>query len=385
MDFAHHFPATTWLWRLLSSRRTCKLYLAIIAMVAIPSIPFRLQGALFQYRAGKIMAALSSLHVGETTRDAALARMQKAAASFTHRDETCSADECWSVELPPSSVAAWGIERVARSDSNALFAMMNALALRYMSLSAHVEIKSGQVSRLWYQLILSRPVRTYPGALFVSVSSKTHFSDSLDPYLDQSSDYDVRHHFKAPEWNTGVYFTSNTPPELLHDAFNLHLGCVWSLVGCLAANDVLPEAEVDRQRIEKAAIARMRSTDQCPDRILSRRARDIADIVLVEVKDVDSKASVDSTCLECQFASFRQLEVLKGNPKWPLDRIGVTPTSRWGDYQVPNSALGLLQPQRRVILFSKPGMFVGYPCQMVRGTDKAVATLKQAISIAQNP
>lgn len=53
MSVGRTFPATTWLWRHLSSRRACRLYLWGLAIIVIPGIALRVEAALFE-KAGSL-------------------------------------------------------------------------------------------------------------------------------------------------------------------------------------------------------------------------------------------------------------------------------------------------------------------------------------------
>jgi hypothetical protein len=115
------------------------------------------------------------------------------------------------------------------------------------------------VSDFGYYLMQSTLHPDIPGAIVISVSStKSIDCWNLSPEEDESPYYRVSHTSKWPDLGTGVAFTRDAPGDLVAHAFDLQLGCLWSLAGCRTANQLLPEAEHDRQRIEREAIDRMK-------------------------------------------------------------------------------------------------------------------------------
>jgi hypothetical protein len=136
--------------------------------------------------------------------------------------------------------------------------------------------------------------------------------------------------------------------------------------------------------IERAAIDRMKGPDQCPYRVLAVRARDVEDISLVEVKGASPMiAETDSTSVH-RIASFRLLKVLKGKPR-PLDNLSVTrDLPPHGELRVHNSAIDLLNPGLRLLLFSGESGYVSQPCEAVAGTEDAVRILGKKLT-AETP
>jgi hypothetical protein len=218
-----------------------------------------------------------------------------------------------------------------------------------------------------------------PGALSVEASSRNGLNRrQLNPEVDESPDYEVSHYFKWPALRTEVYFTRNAPVELLRHAFDLQLRCLWSLRGCETANQVLPEAEVDRLKIRQRAFERMNGPNQCPITILSHRARDTEDILLVQVKNVSSMIS-KSEFGPYRLASFRLLRVLKGKAGRPLDNVWVNTEIDIADKTVRNSAIDLLNPGQLILLFSGASTNIDEPCEAMAGTEDAVKAVEEGL------
>jgi hypothetical protein len=380
MNFNSVFPVATWLWRHISSRWACRIYLWGLAIIVTPAVALRVQAFLFERQAIRIASGLSSLRIGATSKAEALSRIPGLAV--VNKEFLCSADECFSVGIPNSGISNWTLLRASEAGHGTLFSVLSWWGVRYWSLDARVNFNSGRVSDFGYRLMLSAPhAYPVPGGSVVEVSSRKKFADrwQLDWNLDESPEYQVYHYFKWPLLNTGVYFTRNAPVDLVRHAFDLHLRCVWSVAGCETANQLLPEAEQDRLRIRQAAIERMGVPDQCPARILSHRARDVDDILVVELKNV-SPQTVQSEVGTYRLANFRLLRVLKGKPGRPLDHVWVMTEIDVGEVKARNSALDLLSPGQRILLFSGASTNIDEPCEAMAGTEDAVQTIETALS-----
>lgn len=339
-----------------------------------------MEAALFEREAVKLASDLSRLRIGVTPKAEAFSRIPGIKAiSSKGRDYSCPGEECFSVEISNSKLSIWTLVRVG--DHATLASLLHWWGIRYWSFNGYVNFSSGTVSGFSYRLMLSVP-RAYPvpGALLVGASSRTRLGrGEIDWELDESPDYEVYHYFKWPALHTGVYFTREAPVELVRHAFDLHLRCVWSLGGCETANQLLPEAEQDRLRIRQAALERMSGSNQCPNRILPHRARDTEDILLVEVKNASPTIS-QSVAGTYRSASFRLLRVLKGEAGRPLDNVWVTTEITLGEQAVHNSAIDLLNPGQRILLFSGASTNIDEPCEAMAGTEDAVQILEKALS-----
>jgi len=382
MNFNKIFPTTAWFWRQISSRWARRVYLCCLAIVVIPAVLLRVEGAVFERHAVKLASDLSTLRIGVTPKAQALSRIPSLTAiSSKGSDYSCPGEECFSTEIPNSKLSDWTLLRAGQTGHATLFALLHWWGVRYWSFDGYVNFSSGVVSGFSYRLMLSAP-RAYPvpGALLVGASSGTRFGrGKLDWERDESPNYEVYHYFKWPALHTGVYFTRDAQVELVRHAFDLHLRCVWSLGGCEAANQLLPEAEQDRLRVRQAALQRMSGSNQCPNRILLHRARDTEDILLVEVKNVSPTIS-ESVAGAYRSASFRMLRVLKGKAGRPLNNVWVTTEVNLGELTAHNSAIDLLNPGQRILLFSGASTNIDEPCEAMAGTDDAVQTIEKALS-----
>ncbi len=379
MSFSRSFPAATWLWRRITSRPARLFYLGVLVIAAVPAIALRVEAALFEWRVHKVMSALSSLRIGATPKAEVLSRMAGFKVNEHSRNKSdCDADECLRIEVSSPELSDWALRKAGWSGHGKVYLVLSLWGFRLRSLGAYVNLNSGKVSSLGYILILSTPHSAYPGALVVNVNSARsarHHAGS--GYIaDESPNYQVSHYWKWPALGTGVTFTRDAPPELVIHAFNLRLRCVWSGAGCLTANQVLPEAEQDRLKIERAANDRMKGPNQCPDWILPGRARDAEDILVAEVKNSGPAFVANDDGSHYRRVNFRLLRVLKGKPGRPADNVVVGP---WMGAIAHNSVFDLLNPGQKLLLFLSGSRSIDEPCEAVAATESAMQTVERAL------
>lgn len=377
-------PATAWLLRKFGSRWACQIYALVFAVIVFLAITLRIEAALFERRALDIASRLSTLQIGITSKSETLSRIPGLTIVSCENKAFNDSDEgCFSLGIPNSKLCLWVLQRA--SSHQAVFLLLHGWGFRYWSFNAYANFRSGTLSGFGYHTLLSLPhANPVPGGLLVGASSRKRLDGNrLDPVLDESPDYEVVHYFKWPTFQTQVYFTREAPVGLLSHAFNLHLRCVWSLSGCKTANQLLPQAEQDRLRIRESALQRMCGPNQCPTQILPHRARDSFDILLVEVKDVGPTIIKSDFGAAYRFASFRLLRVLKGKAGRPLDNVGVAPEIYVDERLVHNSAIELLKPGQRILLFSGRSAYIDEPCEAMAATVDAVHMLEGRLSASK--
>ena len=380
MSFGEMFPATSWLWRRASSRLACRLYFAILALVCVPAIAFRMEAALFQRSVLKATSALSSLRIAVTSQTDALPRvaglnLDRQSSSISN----CEAEECVSISTQGSWLCRHVLVPLGGGGHQTLFAILSRWGIRCRSFEGHINFNSGMVSGIGYRLWISTDHADIPGAIIIDVSSKKRIAHwEFSPEADESPYYQVRPAWKWPDLVTGITFSADAPTELVSHAFDLKLGCVWSLTGCRSAKELLPKAEQDQRRIEQAAIDRMKGANQCPDWILPQRALYTKDISLLKVIEVSPTLVQDNSGLKYRFASFRLLRKLKGNLDLSLDNIGVS-AEVWFGQQAHNSSIDLLNPGQKLILFGE-SPYINRPCQAVAGTESAIRSVEEILS-----
>jgi hypothetical protein len=103
----------------------------------------------------------------------------------------------------------------------------------------------------------------------------------------------------------------------------------------------------------------------------------------VEVKDVAPTITKSDFGAPYRFASFRLLRVLKGKAARPLDNVGVAPELYVDEQLVKNSAIELLRPGQRLLLFSGRSAYIDEPCEAMAATADAVQMLEGRLSTSK--
>lgn len=263
--------------------------------------------------------------------------------------------------------------------SEVTYFLLQHLGFRAGLCEAEVRVRQGRVSGAGYRLTIAGPSDFFNGITISVVSvRRAPSSDVLRPVLDESPEFaiDESDAYRGRQLHVG--FTPAAPPGLVRHAFDVHLNCVWRLRGCRAVEEILPETWDDKQVLRRLPLARLQSDDPCPNRILARRARDVQDILLLEVRTV--------TPYEGQVvADYRLTRVLKG----AADRVPQRmhhPRSMGtyvGEAIIPNPAIRLLRPGARVLMFWDNDRLVNWeltPCEVVAATPEALRTVEKALA-----
>jgi hypothetical protein len=146
-----------------------------------------------------------------------------------------------------------------------------------------------------------------------------------------------------------------------------------SVLAALLIPAVALRIEQDRLEIMRAALERLNGPNQCPPRILPRRARDAEHILLVEVQNVGPTIT-EAGGYMYRRASFRSLRVLKGKPQRTPEDIRIYRESYWGEVPVHNPTYDLLSPGQRLILFPEANT-----CKEMDGSDGDVRIIETTL------
>ncbi|MGH9509986.1 MAG: hypothetical protein ACRD2M_08625, partial [Terriglobales bacterium] len=159
------------------------------------------------------------------------------------------------------------------------------LGVRYWTFWATAELRNGVVHDVRYSVRLDDGTFSYTGIVTVAATSARGYTEGpVLAYEDESPDYRARSYFKWPEKDLKIVFTPASSRRLIAHAFDIQLNCLWHLRGCVEAQQVLPAAWAEKERIKSAVTTRLTGHDPCPDRILPRRVRDVGNILLVEIE-----------------------------------------------------------------------------------------------------
>lgn len=227
-------------------RRFC---FCCFAALLICGLALRLEAAIYARRITSVVSALSTLRVGETSQAEALSRLPRLRASAIgpYSDSPCNADRCFFVGVGnglPGRIL-WGTR------NRALASLLRWWGFRFENLNVWATFTSGRVSYVSYWLMVSAPgvLQGVPppprdgeaGVVVTSVSS-TGVINSGEPNSTEGQHltYRVLPARSAPSQSVGITLTPNAPEEIVRDAFDLKLNCLWSFGGCHRWNQLLP-------------------------------------------------------------------------------------------------------------------------------------------------
>jgi len=370
--------ATSSLGRNFTLKRIRNLFLGFVLLLLMFGIGLRIEAALFVTRVHRILSEVSKIQPG-VTRGSEIAAKIQGFRPISDSDQglgipnQCRPDKCLVLELTNARPFFWILERTNLLNQPRLYSALHWAGLRYWNFRTWVYLDEGVIRRHGYFLEVSHGSNLNPQVMFVLVSQVLHFDAyNLIATDDESPHYRVEHYFKWPELSTRIAFTPEVTSELKRHAFDLRLRCLWGIRGCRTIDQVLPDVDEDIQGIEQASLNRLRSDNQCPERILKRRARDAKSIIVVEVEAL-KEGPVCYAGRAHRFADLRLIRSLKGNWNGSLQNLGFAEELE-GRYDPPvvNSAINLLKPGERMLLFSDASQFIDAPCEAMRATQSAV-------------
>jgi hypothetical protein len=365
-------------------RQVRRLATASLITVLSATLLLRLDAAVFEYRVLAVLRQMVEFKLGKTSRSE-LVNGVTGMRSAPYAPVPNSAECLIKTE---SNLPNWSHFRFPKVyevywDNKAIFETTHWLGVRICDFRAESEIQDQSIKGLDYRLILDNGSNQYPGAILINV-------DSVDSYPyarvdnaaeNESPEYSVRRYSKWPELDLRVSFTPLAPATLTRHAFEPSLNCLWRFDGCRTSKQILPAAWQDEENIQRAASARLHSSNPCPDRILSHRVRDASNILLLEVEGVGPE--IGDEFWKGRFVDYKLLRVLKGELNRPLKAFGHSSlVYDPGDprQKMPNPSLQLLRPGTRVLMFSDSQ--VDEACEIVAATDSALQTIQSGLPSA---
>jgi hypothetical protein len=373
---AKYFPTAVWLWRRLTSRGARRIAWFFFLALALLAIGLRVNSAIFVHRVHRILGGMERLRPDQSSK-AEMLKMVPALRPELLKNEHCGGDECYSMVVDNwrDSKLALLLLRVANPF---VLRALYRMGLRIWTFGVKVDLRGDRIHNLLYSLMVDDGTGEYPGCIDVEVGSlrgSNHMAGNL--ISDESPDYQISSRSKWRDLNLRVIFAPTASPALVHHAFDLRLDCTWQM-GCRTARQLLPLVWDDKQRIQAAALARLKSSDPCPDRILPRRARDVPNILHVEVERVHPELDAYGD-QQYRVVDYRLLEALKGAPNRTLNGVEHSLTI-FGTDNIPNPAINLLRPGASVLMFTDPYGRLEEPCEVVTATPSALQTIRSALA-----
>jgi len=233
-------------------RRARRLYFWCLALLLISGAALRIEAGIYGRQITFAVSALSTLRVGETSQAETLSRlpMLRTSATSPYRDSPCNADECFFMLVGnglPGRIL-WGTR------NSTLAALLRWWGFRFEDFNLRVTFTSGKVSDFSYRLMISAPgvIQGVPppprdgeaGAVVIELSS-LRIINSGEPNSTEKPHlpYRVLPARGAPSQGVNIALTPEAPEEIVRDAFELKLACLWSFGGCRRWNQLLPAVQ----------------------------------------------------------------------------------------------------------------------------------------------
>ena len=402
MTFRDHFKATIWIGRTLTGRMARRVYLAIVLTLVVASAAIRSQTYLVARKIQAVIAGLSKLQIDQTTEDE-LPRIVPylVRASWDHRVTTTA--EYGDVDVGVEHIYyvtfsnqrnwerfvgyAWRFWGGAISEDGRplglIFKVADWMGYRYTAFGARVILLNGRVSSVGYA-IDDRLVFPQVMGSIVSVSSNHAYWAPHESGFEVSStdDESPEFHVRGSDASLAVSFGPDASAELRSHAFHVDLRCFWSFGGCRNARQVAPLLWQDKNAIEAAALARLKSDDPCPDRILAGRVKYFPDLNVVLLESIGFKIEngyeQGGMRVNEMRNQFKLVENLRGRPSnfWESVASGLT-VPYPGDYTrtLPNTGLRWAKPGEKVLAFPN---FNFDSCRVVPATPSAISIIRDA-------
>ncbi len=402
MALRDHFPATVWVARALTGWIARRIYLAIFALMLAASAAVRIRTFVLTRKMHAVIQGLSKLRIDETSEDEVLRTVPYLVRGHSDRQvqrmrETGDVDEgvegvCY---VKISTEREWmAFENLAGRFSRVeysrggfpkswIYSAANLLGYRYIGFAAVVILFNGKVSRVSYGIV-NVLVFPEPAGNVLSVKSvharwePYHHPFEISSTAEENPEFSVT----GDDAHASVLFTREASPEMASHAFRVNLSCFWSLSGCRHVEQIAPILWQDKNANDAATLARLKSNNPCPDRILAERVKYLTDVVvtLLESKGSNQTSVNDEGQTEDEiWTHYKFIEDLRGRSSRSWDTVKSRAMVPYpGDYlrTLPNMGLGWTKPGDRVLAFSN---LYFDTCRFVAATPTALAAIRDTI------
>ena len=397
-----YFPASSGIGYALTGLTARRVYATTALLLLVGTTVARTYSFIRTRRIQAVISGLSKLRIDETTEEELVRTVPYLVRGNSDRHVVRNA-ELGNVDtgvergyyVSISNQANWmKFENVAWDVSSVqstkdgrhtgwLFTLADWLGYRYLGFRARVILLDGRVSSIGYA-IADRLVFPEVFGNIVSVDSAHARWAPHETSFEVSSteDESPQFHVGGDDGHLAVLFTSEASPALMSHVFDDHLRCFWSLFGCRHARQIAPLLWQDKNSIEAATLARLKSNDPCPDRILAGRVKYLPDMDVVLLESTGFKTeSVNEEGLRVDEnrTRYKLIEVLRGrsSKSWESVRGSVT-FPHPGDHlqSLPNMGLQWAKAGQKVLLFSNLHFD---SCRVVQATPSALSVVRNEI------
>jgi hypothetical protein len=267
-------------------------------------------------------------------------------------------------------------------ERNWILTLTRLWGYRYVYFGASVVLLNGRVSSISYgvqdRFGFPRQVGT-----ILAVKSVHSFWASFRRGFEVSSTDDESPQFRVRSGtsNLSVTYTFDAPPDLVAHAFNVDLSCFWSIRGCRTPANIAPALAQDAERIQSAALVRLKSTDPCPAKIVAGRSRYLTDVSVSLIASEglrEESINMEGSLGIRTVTDYKLIEVLRGFPVRSLSSVEARPSVPFpADYtkQLPNPGPQWPGRGKQILLFSNHSFD---SCQLVPAVPEAIAVVRNA-------
>ena len=333
--------------------------------------------------ADALLRQVGALRVRESTFQDAKKLADQYDGRVDYRGEPCTSEKCtFSISL-----GTWPYEQ-----PGSIREALRFVGIRAYGVASSVSVLHGRIVETDFQVTTEAKPGTTKGQWLAAAAKVSNRFPRSDYYygrrdgLDEHPNREVIH----PGFSTTgggqlivAEVTADANVVERERAFDFRLSCISSLQGCSDLRQLAPSAWEDLMAVEKEERERAEEPEDygaCTTRSLARIARDIDNVLLVEVKKVfPIKNGGDSL----QDVKFHLIEVLKGQTdkhlaRFPLQVPAADPAGGRKSGLPPNT----FSPGNRLLLFLKEGEldFIPYPrCEVVLASHENLAVVRQTL------
>jgi hypothetical protein len=402
MSLQEYFPSVAWLYRAFTSRLARRTYFAMFLMLTCLVPTPRIRTFFRARKFEEVLAGLAQVKVDQTTEAELLKIVPYLARRSSYRGPDGAVGTWYSVEF--TNEFDWTVAHLYHLMGPSSYRTFNktaaVLGCHFLSFGALVVVRDGRVSSVRYAV---NNWGGWPRALGNVVSAKSVHGPWLSWHrgFRVTSVYDENPQFRIESGRSfdaedpratsiDVEWTFDAPPEMISHAYQLDLSCSWGLRGCLSGRDMAPLLWQDEQNIQAEAMARLKSPEPCPDRVLAGRARYLPDmeVLLLEVLDSQREQINEEGQQSEEFnTDYRVVEVLRGLARRYPDKIRLRytptiPSPRQGGGQIANPLPPWHKAGDRVLFFTNHTF---ESCQLVPATPSALSVVRTTTPAPKRP
>jgi hypothetical protein len=403
MPARDYFPVSAWIWRTLTGRNARRVYAMIVLALVVTTTAIRVHSYLLARRIQAVISDMSKLRIDETTEEKLVQTVPYLVRDKwdRHVDKNpelgnvdpgversyhiiFSNQEHW-VKFERF---AWRYSQVQTTEDGHqkswIFTAADLLGYRYAAFGARVTLLNGRVTSIRYG-IEDRLVFPQVFGSIVSVESAHARWGPHQTGFEVTSTDDESPQFRVggSDASLGASFIPDASPELRSHAFQLNLKCFWSWGGCRHARQIAPLLWQDYSTIRAGTLARLKSSNPCPDSILAGRVSYLPDINVVLLQSTGFKLGTGyvegGIPVDEIRTQYKLIGVLRGRTWKSWEPVGDNVAVPYpGDYtrQLPNTGLRWAKRGEKVLAFPD---FSFDSCRVVPATPSALLAVRNAV------